>query len=389
MPFTFLRPLASIRSGMLKMHEKWERMLPQANTSFLVPEYLQKLFPASYAQEQWYIHGGLYPTPELATHLAEMPAESALLYQNQVLVARTSAELPDLQAIDDVINKVKNYEIKKEPSILRHKWDIFLNNPAQIKADFTLLTKGRSSTPVTDPYTKIYQPENLFIEEGALVQAAVINASGGPVYIGRNAEVQEGSLVRGPFAMLEHSVLNMGTKIRGNVTLGPWCKAGGEVSGSVFFGYSNKAHDGYLGNSVIAEWCNLGADTNSSNLKNNYSEVKVWNYRTGSMEASGQQFCGLMMGDHTRCSINTMFNTGTVTGISANIFGSGFPPKFVPSFAWGGSEGFETAELEKMIAVASRACQRRDKVFSEEEQSVFRYIFAETAVDRARQKNAT
>ncbi|HYC85082.1 MAG TPA: glucose-1-phosphate thymidylyltransferase, partial [Chryseosolibacter sp.] len=251
------------------------------------------------------------------------------------------------------------------------------------RADFQLVTRGRTSQPVPDPHTVVYGPENLFIEEGVTLKAAVINAENGPVYLGKNSIVQEGALIRGAFALCEGGHLNMGAKVRGDTTIGPFSKVGGEISASVLFGYSNKAHDGFLGCSVLGEWCNLGADTNTSNLKNNYDHVKLWRHASGSFEDTGLQFCGLMMGDHSKSSINTMFNTGTVVDVSANVFGEGFPRNYIPSFAWGGSGGFTTYKIEKALETAERAMARRNVVLDKTEREILVAVYQMTAVTRA------
>ena len=251
--------------------------------------------------------------------------------------------------------------------------DIFSYNHHCIESDFESLTKNRISQKLSSS-NQLISPEHIFVEEGAVVEHAILNASNGPIYIGKNAEIMEGCLIRGPLAMCEHSVLKMGAKIYGANTVGPFCKVGGEVTNSVFQSYSNKGHDGFLGNSVIGEWCNLGADTNNSNLKNNYAEVKLWNYSHDRFENTGLQFCGLVMGDHSKCGINTMFNTGTVVGVSANIFGAGFPRNFIPSFSWGGSSGYITFKLNKAYEVAHKAMQRRSKSFDEVEKSILDHV---------------
>jgi UDP-N-acetylglucosamine diphosphorylase/glucosamine-1-phosphate N-acetyltransferase len=254
-------------------------------------------------------------------------------------------------------------------------WKIFQHNGNQIRADFEILTAGRKSNPITDIHTRVYGAENIFIEEGVSLRAALLNAENGPIYLGKNSQVQEGALIKGPFALCEGSHVNMGAKVRGDTTVGPFSKIGGEVSNSVIFGYANKSHDGFLGNSVLGEWCNLGADTNTSNLKNNYENVKLWSYAKEGFKDTGLMFCGLMMGDHSKCGINTMFNTGTVVGVSANIFGDGYPRNFIPSFAWGGAAGFTTFQLNKALDTASKAMSRRSMVLDEQETSILKHVY--------------
>ena len=263
-------------------------------------------------------------------------------------------------------------------TIVRHPWTIFVENGDQIRADFVRLTAGRQSQPIMDPFTRCYVPENIFVEPGASIRASVLNAEGGPIYIGRNATISEGSIVMGPFALGEGSTVNWGGKMRSNTTIGPFCKVGGEVGNSIFFGYSNKAHDGFLGNSVIGEWCNLGANVNNSNLKNDYTNVKLHSYATGQLEDTGRIFCGLMMGDFTKAGISTIFNTGTVVGVSVNVFGPGFQPKHIPSFSWGGqADGFSPYRFDKALQVAREAFSRRNKALDDVEERVLRAVFEE------------
>lgn len=278
--------------------------------------------------------------------------------------------------------KFSSREYTSPLTLIDQVWKIFQHNGAQIRADFESITKGRKSKTIDDPHTKVYAGEDIFIEHGAVIQAAVLNASTGPIYIGRNAKIQEGALLRGPISIGDESVVNMGAKLRSDTTVGPHCKVGGEISNAVIFGYSNKVHDGFLGSSVLGEWCNLGADTNTSNLKNNYDVVKLWNYPRQGFKSTGLQFCGLMMGDHSKCGINTMFNTGTVTGVSANIFGDGYPRNFIPSFAWGGAAGFTTFQLSRAYETASKAMERRGLVLSEDDKKILKYIFDLTAAER-------
>ena len=260
--------------------------------------------------------------------------------------------------------------------MIRHLWDIFVENAEQIRADFSRITAGRTSEPITDPFTRCYAPENVFIEPGATIRAAILNAENGPIYIGRDATISEGSIVIGPFSLGEGSTVNWGGKMRANTTIGPYCKVGGEIGNSVFLGYSNKGHDGFLGNSVIGEWCNLGANVNNSNLKNDYSNVKIYSYATHQLEDTGRAFCGLTMGDYTKAGISTMFNTGTVVGVSVNVFGGGFQYKHIPSFSWGGAaDGFTTYRLDKALQVAAEAYGRRNRVFDDLDRNILKAIF--------------
>lgn len=376
LPLTFTRPVADLRVGILTIAEKWRKQMGET-VSYLTQPYLQQKFPTVFGAANLYINGAACPDEQLLASIrALQPGEA--LYHGDTLVAMNGDSLAVRTAAELVTHAAVGRQECSQCVIIQELWDIFLNNGQQIRQDFEVLTAGRQSQPVNDRYTMVYGEENIFIEEGVKIRAAVLNAENGPIYIGRNAVVQEGALIRGPFALGEESSVSMGAKMRGDVTIGPFCKVGGEVSASVIMAYSNKGHDGYLGNSVIGQWCNLGADTNTSNLKNNYAEVKIWNYATGCLKNTGQQFCGLMMGDHSKCGINTMFNTGTVVGVSANIFGAGYPCAFIPSFSWGGAAGFEVFQLRKALEVAAKVTGRRNIPFDEAEQAVMTAIFEQT-----------
>jgi UDP-N-acetylglucosamine diphosphorylase/glucosamine-1-phosphate N-acetyltransferase len=315
------------------------------------------------------INGSYLPTQDLVDMLQKLN-ENEAIFDGEVVVAFRVVD--NQETID--FTQFKIHSCPEYVLSIKNTWDIFQLNGAAIKADFNLITGGKTSEPI--PKTvKTLNKTHIFIEEGVNLNHCILNASDGPIYIGKNAEIMEGSLVRGPFALCENSTLKMGAKIYGNTTVGPHCKVGGEVNNSVIFGYSNKAHDGFLGNSVIGEWCNLGADTNTSNLKNNYALVRLWNYESENFSKTDLQFCGLMMGDHSKCSINTMFNTGTVVGVSANIFGSGFPRNFVPSFSWGGSQGMRTYLTKKAFEVATAVFQRRGLEFTMQEAKILEHVF--------------
>lgn len=361
LPFTFTRPVAEIRVGILTITEKWAKR--GFSCGFNTQDYLQTKFHGN--QSALEVNGALCPNAGLVDAIKALKAGEELVSGETVLARHTGGG--------------KTIAFSGEFTLIQHTWDIFKENRSEIIADFELLTSGRTSQEITDPHTIVYGKENLFIEEGASIRAAIINAEGGPVYIGKNAQVHEGSIISGAFALCESAHLNMGAKIKGDTTIGPFSKVGGEIGNSVIFGYSNKGHDGYMGNSVLGEWCNLGADTNTSNLKNNYAMVKLWDYATGRFANTGLQFCGLMMGDHSKCGINTMFNTGTVVGVGANIFGAGYPRNFVPSFSWGGAAGFVTFQLRKFAEVAEAVMHRRNKEYDQVEQDIIQHIFDETA----------
>jgi UDP-N-acetylglucosamine diphosphorylase/glucosamine-1-phosphate N-acetyltransferase len=369
LPFTFTRPVADIRVGILKISEKWEKITGRS-TSFLTQDYLDNKFPRAKGNSLA-INGAWLPDADSHNLISSLNENQALYFGKILLASYIGETEKNLSGIKEK----EQIQLEKEPTVLLKTWNIFQFNGAEIRKDFDLITKGRTSEPLTDPFTKVYSPENIFIEKGAIIRAAILNADGGPIYIGKNTEIQEGAIIRGPFALCESSTVNMGAKIKGDSTVGPHCKVGGEVSNSVIFGYSNKGHEGFLGNSVIGEWCNIGADTNTSNLKNNYTQVKLWDYAKGGFANTGLQFCGLMMGDHSKCGINTMFNTGTVVGVGANIFGDGFPRNFIASFAWGGASGFSTFDFPKFEETAKAVMGRRGLELSADEIEILRLIF--------------
>ncbi|MGY6558452.1 MAG: GlmU family protein [Nitritalea sp.] len=380
LPFTFTRPVADIRVGILRVAEKWAHHL-SSEVGFLTQDFLQEKFPLL-PEATLFINGACLPDAALVEAVAAL-RKGESIWQEQTLIA-FQAETPTFQM--EAIPEKGRKTLAGPLRLIRYPWDIFLQNGQEIRADFALLTAGQVSEPLLDPHTKVYAPEHIFIAPGARVHAAVLNASTGPIYIGKDAEVQEGALIRGPFSMGEGSVVNMGAKVRGDTSLGPHCKIGGEVSNAVFFGYSNKGHDGFLGNAVIGEWCNLGADTNNSNLKNNYAPVKVWDYSKGRFTQTGLQFCGLLMGDHAKCGINTMFNTGTVVGVGANVFGAGFPRNFVPDFSWGGASGLSTFTFSKFEETASVVMKRRGLDFDAVEKTILSHVFQLTAAYRIWEK---
>ena len=370
LPFTFTRPVADIRIGILTIREKWEHYLNMTTTT-VTEDHLSEKWPLVELQENIMINASYLPTSSLVQQVENLKKEQAIV-DGEALVAFHAVE--DQEVDLETIQKIN---LKEKGLCVEHTWDIFAKNADAIRADFEVLTKDRTSASVPDSVFCVNK-DQIFIEEGAKLTLASLNASEGPIYIGKDAEIMEGCYVRGPFALCDHASLKMGAKIYGGTTIGPHSKVGGEVNNSVIFGCSNKGHDGFLGNSVLGEWCNLGADTNNSNLKNNYAEVRLWEYESESFAKTGLQFCGLMMGDHSKCGINTMFNTGTVVGVSANIFGAGFPRNFIPSFSWGGSNGFVTYDTNKAFEVAEIVMQRRGIEFTEEDRKILEHVFEET-----------
>ena len=371
LPFTFTRPVADIRIGILTIREKWEKYLGSTTTT-LTEEYLSEKFPMVELEENVMINASYLPNPVLVELISNLERNQAVFKGDEVIAFYTqeSQEEVDFDTYEII-------EFDGDYLKLEHTWDIFAKNDAAIREDFELLTEDRISQPIPKS-VNVISLSSIFIEEGAKLEFVTLNASTGPIYIGKNSEIMEGSVIRGPFALCEEAQVKLATKVYGATTVGPHCRIGGEVNNSVLFGYSNKGHDGFLGNSVLGEWCNIGADSNNSNLKNNYEEVKLWSYETENFAKTGLQFCGLMMGDHSKCGINTMFNTGTVVGVSANIFGSGFPRNFVPSFSWGGASGFVTYLTKKAFEVAKIVMDKRHVEFTEQDKAILEYVFEES-----------
>ena len=372
LPLTYTKPVADLRVGILTIREKWEKYL-SATTTTITEEYLEEKYPMVELEENILINASFCPTKSLVEKVKNLSKNEAIFKGQDVIAFFTSDSQEEVN-----FDEYTQIEFEEEILQIKNTWDIFSLNDKAIQEDFELITEGRTSEPIPEG-TRYINKENIFIEEGAEITFATLNASKGPIYIGENAVIMENSAVRGPFAMCNNAVLKLGSKIFGATTLGPYCKVGGEVSNAVLMGYSSKGHDGYLGNSVIGEWCNLGADTNTSNLKNNYAEVRLWDYETGRFAKTGLQFCGLIMGDHSKCGINTMFNTGTVVGVSANIYGSGFLRNFVPSFSWGGASGFTEYKTNKVFEVAAVVMQRKNIVFDAIEQRILEHVFEETS----------
>lgn len=371
LPLTYTRPVADIRAGILTIREKWEKLL-KAETSTLTESYLAIKYPTKKEKDTILINGSVIPTAEMIKRIHTLKVNESLVCEEKVIAQRM--DVAELEASSDM-GKVNAIRLESESPVkkIEYPWDIFSGNGEMISDDFKLITRRRRSQK-PDSSNTILGKGDLFIEKGAKVFGATLNTESGPIYIGKNAEVMEGAHIRGPFALCNNATVKMGAKIYGPTTIGPHCKVGGEINNVVFLGYANKAHDGFLGNSVIGEWCNLGADTNSSNLKNTYDEVRAWNYPNQTFVSTGLQFFGLIMGDHSKCGINTMFNTGTVIGISCNVFGPGFQRNFIPSFMWGGTSGFKRYNIDKAMTVASKVMRRRNKEFTDADKKIFLHI---------------
>ncbi len=378
LPLTYTRPVGNLRVGILTINEKWEKTL-SAKVSYATEDYLATKFPMNVSGDNLMIHGGLCPEKKLCDAISKLQIGERLVKAGQTLAARVKEE-GIFEFLDSTYAFERDEEYTNDVLLIEHPWDLFSKNAKAMQIDFDLVTEGRESQPISS--SNILIGDQIFLEKGAVVEGATLNSKTGPIYIGKNAEVMEGSLVRGGLALCEHAGLKMGAKVYGATTIGPHSKAGGEISNSIIYGYSNKGHDGFIGNTVIGEWCNLGADTNTSNLKNNYAKVRLWNYDTGRFANTGLQFCGLIMGDHSKSGINTMFNTGTVVGVSANVFGGGFPRNFIPSFAWGGAAGMIEFRYNKAAEVAVAMMGRRGLAYDEVEENIIKTIFDNTAIYR-------
>ncbi len=368
LPLTFTRPVAEMRCGILTFAERWQKLLGSDSVSYFTEEFLQHKFPAPEPEESLFLVPNFLPSKTVLEQIRSLEKGEALVYEDELLAARVNIKDFSLSQIE------KMTDITGELVFFRKPTDLFSFNSKAIDFDFDLLTNGRTSQQLSPTNGFLGNEEDLFIEEGASIEFSTINCRSGKIYIGKDAEVMEGCNLRGPIALCEGSKFNLGAKIYGDTTIGPFSKVGGEVNNVVIFGFTNKGHDGFIGNSVIGEWCNLGADTNSSNLKNNYSTVKLWSYCSNTMEDTGLQFCGLIMGDHSKSAINTQFNTGTVVGVAANIFKAGFPPNHIPSFSWGGMAGDEKFRLDKAVEVAGKVMARRKVELTGADEAIFSYL---------------
>jgi len=367
LPLTYTRPVAEIRVGILTIREKWEAFL-ESTITFVTEDYLSEKFPMVEFDKNIFINASFLPNAKIVNLIINLKPNE-LINSGNDLIAFYANESQDEVDLDSFTKIEYNEKVLHINSLT----DIFKINSLAIEEDFKLLTKNRDSSKISNT-NNLINSDNIFLEEGVSMEYSTLNASNGPIYISKNCEIMEGSLIRGPFAMCENSTLKLGSKIYGGTTIGPNCKIGGEVKNSVVIGNSNKGHDGFLGNSLIGEWCNLGADTNTSNLKNNYKDIKIWNYDSNKFSSTGEQFCGLIMGDHSKSGINTMFNTGTVVGVCSNVFGSGFPRNFIPSFSWGGNKGFSNYKIEKAFEVNDIVMKRRNCDFSDKDKAILTHI---------------
>ncbi|MBS1652935.1 MAG: glucose-1-phosphate thymidylyltransferase [Bacteroidetes bacterium] len=360
LPLTFTRPISEIRIGILTIVEKWNNFL-NTTCSYSTVEHLSKKYKIKKTDASIYINSSVLPDKALVDAIISLKSNEKLIKKSTLIAFNSTSN-------------GKAIEYPNEIFQLKNLTDIFTQNEKAFLLDYLLITQNRSSKELPQHVTVVGDKSKIFIEEGAQIGACILNTNTGAIYVGKNAEVMDGCSLRGSIALCENSAIKMGAKIYGATTIGPHCKVGGEINNSIIFGYSNKAHDGFLGNSVIGEWCNLGADTNNSNLKNNYANVKLYNYGKHKAIDTGLQFCGLIMGDHSKSAINTMFNTGTVVGIAANIFGEGFPPTHIPSFTWGGAKGFDKYDFNKFITTAKQVYSRRGLVLNDVDIEILQHI---------------
>ncbi len=365
LPLTFTKPVAAVRMGILTFVERWEK-ITNKKVSFLTQNYLSEKFPADFQSENLFINPAFFPSKKLIDTILNLNLGQSIVYKNQLVAVKTVEQTPTITV--DVI------DFDEEIIHIQHSWDLFTYNFEAIDFDFDLVTKGRTSQPIS-PTNGVLNPDRIFIEEGAFVEFATLNATDGPIYIGKDSFVMEGSMVRGGMALCEHATIKMGTKVYAGCTIGPHCKVGGELSNAIILGFSNKGHDGYLGNSVVGEWCNLGADTNNSNLKNNYDIVKLWSYKEKRFVKTGLQFCGVIVGDYAKAAINTQFNTGTVVGVCASIFQPGFPPNLIKHYSWGGNSDAPVYNLDRACEAAERMMARRKVEFTSADRKILEHIF--------------
>jgi len=385
LPLTFTRPIGALRIGIRTIAEKWAHLL-EGQVSFITQDYLADKFSLNIEEDNFVINGGVCPSSRLVRLVLQLESNQALLENGDLIAARLSASQFQHLMEEEELEELQGFELSETNYVrIKKPSDLFHFNQQALEEDFRAITKDRTSQALSET-NQIIGAEQIFVEEGAEVEYATLNASKGPIYIGKNATIMEGALVRGGLALCQNATLKMGAKVYGATTIGPHSKVGGEISNTVILGYSNKGHEGYLGNSVLSEWCNIGADSNSSNLKNNYTEVKLWNYPQERFVPTGLTFCGLIMGDHSKCGINTMFNTGTLVGVFANIFGAGYPRNFIPSFSWGGAQGFSTYKISKAQEVAEVVMARRNVVFSEVDLKILEHVYEQTTKYRRWEK---
>lgn len=386
LPLVFTRPVGHLTIGADTISDKWADMLG-GQVSFITQDYLSDKFETIIKSDNYLINGSVIPDEQLCKLIQDLEVNEALLQGDDMIAARMGEEQFDKLLSDQDIDPLDGLDISDQEIIrIRHTWDLVKYNPQVIRQDFDRKTKGRTGETIPAGTHVIGNVKDIFIEDGAEVYASCLNTTDGPIYIAKDTLIMEGSLLKGPLTIGEGSMVKMGAKIYGGTSIGQKCKAGGEIGKSLIYNYSNKGHEGYLGNSVIGEWCNLGADTNVSNLKNNYDEVKLWNYGEESFVKTGEQFLGTIMGDHSKCGISTMFNTGTVVGVCANIFGAGYQPNLIASFSWGGKGSMKTYQINKAFETMTAVLERRAEQLTDTDRELYMHIFKESEANRKRTK---
>lgn len=368
-PLTYTKAVADLRFGIVSIKERWE--LKSKQPVFVYTEkYLQPLYQLSGDAEHLWIDAAVMPDQELLETILSLDPGYGLADEKGLIAGKTNIAFDQFDASNSLqlFENIRNHSTAKR---LQHPWQLMQWNDEMIRADFTLLTEGRLSQSLSSTVNTL-QPADIFIEEGAKLEFCTLNAATGPIYIGKNAEVMEGSVIRGPFVLGENSVLKLNSRIYGATTLGPNCMGGGEIKNTVMMGYSNKGHDGYLGDSVVGEWCNFGAGSTNSNIKNTASEVKVWDMDSEKYIGVGQKI-GVIMGDYSRVAINASINTGSVIGVSCNVFGAGLLPTIINNFSWG-VNGTKYV-FEKAIRDISNWKKMKDHFLSDAEISVLHDIF--------------
>ena len=365
-PLTLSRPIAELRFGVLTVAEHWKRLIAEGVFHYDTLPHLHEKYEHYIPQKTHVvINSTVFPTRDIAQAITELTPGQQLV-ANGLEIARKVGDQPHEWSRVNFEAHAVHY--------LKQASDLFALLDAVLPRSIEELTGQRKSAAL-HPSNTVIGKHSVFLEEGAEVYGAILNTQNGPIYIGQNALVMEGALIRGPFALGDSAVVKMGAKIYGPSLVGPFCKVGGELNNVNLHSYSNKGHDGYLGNAVIGQWCNLGATTTNSNLKNTLEEVRMYSYRTRRFELTGMQFCGLVMGDHSKSAIGTLFNTGTVVGFSSNVFSNGFPRNFIPSFKWGGAQGLSTYQLEKAKRTAEEMMKRRGLPFDTNEERLFDVLF--------------
>ena len=372
LPFTFVRPVAFLLLGIDRLIDKWEAAMNQS-CGVYAESYLQEKFPPVFGALNTFINSSYLPSSPLTDQINSLSENQCLFIHDQPVAFVTQH-----QSLPEDFTVFERIEFQDKVHHIAHVTDLFSLNAEVLEEDFYRLTQGRESAQLSET-NRVVCAERIFLEKGAVVEHAFLNATAGPIYIGKNAEVMEGSMLRGGIALMENAVVKMGAKIYGGTTLGPFCKVGGELSNVLMLGYSNKGHDGFLGNAVIGEWCNIGAATDASNLKNSYGKLRVWNYEVESFAKTALQFCGLLMGDYSRCSIHSMFNTATVVGVCANLFGTGFPRTFLPSFSYGGAQKLSTYQFDKAMDSNDSMMKRRGKQLSEKDRKILSHVYEVSA----------